>query len=668
MTQALFSDDMNDYLLLRSKVEQLNQMYYNESLSLVSDAAYDGLKRELQRLEQVLKIDDTTSPTQTVGHLPSSSFAKVAHLTPMLSLGNVYNEEELREWINGLPAGVRLTVEPKIDGLSLDIVYENGSLKRAVTRGDGLIGEDVTENALHVWGIPTRITEFLTKGLVEVRGEVVVRRDVFEAVQQKREANGETRHANPRNYASGSLRLKNPLEVIERRLNFIAYDYIAEIDSTHVVGPHRLGLLDFCGFTTSQPLMLSHSDDFWQIVTTLTENRLDYPWDIDGLVFKVEQQEVRRQLGERSNSPRWATAYKFPAQEGVATLLDIHFQIGKSGVATPVAAITPTHVCGVTISNITLHNVAEIERLELKVGDKVAISRRGDVIPKIESVLMVLRDGYERPIVYPEHCPSCGCELERVTHSLYCNNHTGCPDQAVARLAHFVSRNGMDIRGLGESAVTELVKHGLVLSFASLFYLGDEDLKLVYPNSEVTRRKVLESIAAAKTQYFRKVLFAVGIPEVGEGTSERLAAVYPNFEALCNATLAELMDITDIGEITALSIHATCQADRKEFISYDRLFTYVPEVVEEAAEKDLEGKVVLVSGKTFLVGQGPLTLNRQEMERNVKSRGGKLASGISKNVDLFFAGHGAGAEKVTKAIKLGFIKESQEVYRNPFKE
>lgn len=644
---------------LREKIVHLNKRYHEDSVSEVSDPVYDELKRELIAYEKELDIDDPTSPTKTVGSAAGGNgFEVVRHLTPMRSLDNVFDVVGLMEWIGTLPLGTQITKEPKLDGLALDLVYFNGKLTRAITRGDGFEGELVTDNAIGVWGVQTDLGCASVPGILEVRGEVIVTVADFNKINEMLRNTGGKQYANPRNYAAGSLRVKDSTVVPNRRLKFIAYDYIYGGVMPKLSGG-RLDVLANMGFSTSEPgpVYVSNNPeevkyDTEVLLKDLLEKRSSYPYEIDGMVFKAADEDIRKQLGSRSNSPRWATAYKFPAEEGVSEMGYVRFQVGKSGVLTPVAEIDPIRLCGVTISNITLHNVAEIERLGLMYFDKVVVSRRGDVIPKIESVLKDLRIGEELRVIYPIHCPSCGCEVERVNHSLYCPNTTGCPDQAVGRLVHFVSRDGMNIKDLGEAGVTELVKHGLVSSFSSLFYLGDEDLKLVYPNSEVMRKKVLKNIQAAKTQPLRKVIFAVGMPGVGEGTSERLAMNFKSFEEICDATLEQLMDIPDIGEDTAQSIVNACSINRREYITYDKLFTYVEDApIDPTIVRDLEGKRVVVTGSNF---DG---LSRSQMEAQVKARGAKLTSTVSPKLDILYAGTGPGPEKVKAALKLGFVQD-----------
>lgn len=654
--------NMNTMRSLREKIEGLNTLYHEESLSEVSDQVYDSLKRELVELEKQLGVKDPTSPTQTVGAKPGSNgFNVVRHLTAMRSLDNVFNVDELIEWITTIPLGAQITKEPKLDGLALDLVYFNGKLLRAITRGDGIEGEEVTENAIGVWGVQVSLGDasaVVIPGILEIRGEVIVTTAHFNAINEKLRAAGQKTYANPRNFAAGSLRLKDPTRVPERHLKFIAYDYIYGRELPDFSGG-RLEAIAWLGFQTTDPAFVYISDNPMEVrsnlddlLTSMHQERSTFPYEIDGMVFKVHDDKLRKQLGYRSNSPRYATAYKFPAEEGTSTVDTVRFQVGKSGVLTPVADIEPVRLCGVTISSITLHNVAEIERLGLKYFDHVIVSRRGDVIPKIESVIEDLRTGDELRVLYPTKCPSCDMPVERITHSLYCTNHTGCPDQAIARLEHFASRDGMNIKDLGAAGITELVKHGLVSSFSSLFYLGDDDLKLVYPNSPVMRKKVLLNIQAAKSQPIRKVFFAVGIPNVGEGTSERLAMNFKSFEQLCDASYERLMDIPDIGDDTAQSIATACAANRREYLTYDKLFTYVEDApIDPSIVRDLEGKRVAVSGTSF---DG---LSRSQMETQVKARGAKLTSTISPNLDILYAGTGAGPEKVKKAVKLGFTAD-----------
>lgn len=668
--------------VLRNKILELDDAYHVKSVSLVPDPIYDGLKNQLREFETILGIHDATSPTKTVGAKVQSSFEVVRHVTPMLSLANAYNEQDLADWIRTLPldALIHLGVEPKFDGLSLDLVYFDGSLKRAVTRGDGIEGEDVTLNALQVWGVQGYLGRGAPPGMLEVRGEVFVSKKDFSMINLARAAEGKKVYANPRNYASGALRLKSPEEVLKRRLKFVAYEYVYHGKALDKID-NRLEYLAMFGFSVSpmapmaqMTFMPTGTINEHAIAGSLLQhwqyNREHYDFEIDGMVIKVYDESLRKQLGERSNSPRWAIAYKFPADEAVSTLLDVSWQVGRSGVLTPVAVIEPVYVGGVTVSSVTLHNVAEIERLGLMIGDTVIVTRRGDVIPKIESVMKELRPTNAVPVRYPEHCPSCSCEIERHTHSLYCPNNTGCPDQAVTRLVHFASRDGLNIKNFGEAAITELVRHGLIASFTSIFYLGEEDLAVAYPTSPKMRHKVLESIKKAKRQPFRKVLFAIGIPEVGEGTAERLSEHYRNFKELLDHSATDFQEIPDIGEITAVEIAEYCREHRKDLLGYDALFTYVEEESPfHGVGKDLEGKRVVVSGTRFEVSleNGEVdTYGRSQMEAWVKARGAKLTSSVSKNLDILFAGDGAGPEKIKEAVKLGFV-EKNGMYINELK-
>lgn len=655
----------DSYTVLRDTIVHLNKRYHEDSVSEVTDPVYDELKKELIQYEEVLGIDDPTSPTKTIGYTTGSNgFAVVKHITPMRSLDNVFNIEELMEWDDTIIAeDADVVMEPKVDGLSLNLLYLNGFLKSATTRGDGFEGEDVTQNAINVWGVQTSLGNSVhPDSRIEVRGEVKVDKKVFKEINDANREAGKKTYANPRNFAAGSLRLKDADEVIHRRLSFVAYDYILDFPEKYFLGTGSHDLLYQWGFKTTTPvpvifdrMRLTREERkaiYEQILVRAAEQRSEWPYEIDGMVFKVGQLALRQAMGSRSNSPRWATAYKFPAEEGVSIFQGAKFQVGKSGVITPVAIIRPVHICGVTVSSPTLHNFAEIERLDLMVGDHIIVSRRGDVIPKIESVLLELRTPECHPLVYPTHCPSCDCELVRETHSLYCPNNSGCPSQAVARLVHFVSRDGMNIKDLGEAGITQLVKHGLVGSFSSLFYLGYDDLKLVYPTSDVTIKKVLKNIQAAKTQPLRKVIFAVGMPGVGEGTAERLAMNYKTFEQICDATFEELESIPDIGPDTAQAVIDACAANRREYLSYDKLFTYVEDApADPSIVRDLEGKRVVVTGGSF---DG---LSRSQMEASVKARGARLTSTISPNLDILYAGTGAGPEKVKKAIKLGFVQD-----------
>ena len=639
---------------LRAEISRLNDLYYNEGDSGVEDAVYDSLKKELRELEG--ETDDPLSPLNIIGAPVAGGFDKVKHLTPMQSLGNVYNETELTDWCDNLEYPACAQMELKHDGLAIDLLYDKTHLKYAATRGDGEVGDDITDNAIYFEGVPEQLRGF--SGKVEIRGEAVIPHKHFKRVCELRESLGKKVYANPRNMVAGLARKKEGAELQGMGIRFIAYDAVIHTDEGPLSVPMSYFQQDLQSqFYISLPVWEGLTSDIVNIVETIddvAETRETLGHDIDGLVLKLIKPEDRKALGSRSTSPRWAVAYKFEAQTTTSVLQSVELQVGRTGAITPVAKIKPVKLCGVTISSVTLHNFEEIERLDLRLLDTVVVSRRGDVIPKIENVITALRTDEHGIIPIPTECPCCGAPLSKKEVGkeegvkLYCTNSVTCPAQVINKMAYFVSRDGIDVKNLGPAAVESLIVSGSLGSFSSLFHLTESDFYNAGIGEAMTD-KIMASIERCKKLPFKKVLRAVGIPEVGDSTARDLALFYSSFKELFEAKAEDIERIPDIGPAVSASLAKAFESNGADYLALDKILTYEADTVLKAEIQDLAGKTVVVSGSDF---DGK---SRKEMEADVISRGAKLSKSVSKKTDILFAGVGAGPDKVKTAKELGFV-------------
>lgn len=648
---------------LRAEISRLNHLYYNEGESDVDDDVYNSLKAELRELEG--ETDDPLSPLNQVGASAAGGFEKIKHLTPMLSLGNVYNEEELTDWVLALGYAAHAQLEHKFDGLAIDLLFDQTALKYAATRGDGDIGDDITDNAVHFEGIPTSLPMF--KGKVEIRGEAIIPHHHFLRACEMRVAQGKKTYANPRNMVAGLARKKEGEGLQGMGIRFYAYDAVLHTDA----GPLSVPLSYLPPevqelFYISEPIwkgLTGQLEQIMEAINDVTDHRSELPYDIDGLVLKLVHPAERATLGQRSTAPRWATAFKFEAQTTTTVLESVEVQVGRTGVLTPVAKIRPVKLCGVTISSVTLHNFEEIERLDLRIGDTVVVSRRGDVIPKIESVVLALRVDEHGVVRTPVECPCCGSKVAKRGEGddegvkLFCTNLINCPAQLINRMAYFVSRDGIDVKNLGPAAVESLIATGVLGSFSSLFYLSEQDFYAAGIGEAMTD-KIIGGLNRCKKLPFYKALRAVGIPDVGDSTARALATRFPSFRDLGQASFKTLQEVDDVGPAVATSIMLTYVANDSDLHALDTIFTYTDVIIPKADVQDLAGKTCVVSGSDF---DG---LTRRAMEDDVISRGGKLTKSVSKNTDILFAGIGAGPDKVRKAKELGFIEDGIK-FTNP---
>ncbi len=649
---------------LRAELQYHSWRYYVLADPVIPDATYDRLFKRLQELEKKypqLAIDD--SPTQKVGApVPESKQRPpVPHSIPMLSLSNISKKEELKEWLTQVKNGLdgkqtSFVVEYKFDGTSVEVVYENGILTRAVTRGDGRVGEDITPNVKTIRDLPPvlPVSSDAVPPLLELRGEVYINKDEFVAMNREAEARSEKTFANPRNAAAGTLRQLDARVAAARPLRVVFYTTGLFEGITLGSQQELLGWLEGVGLPTSPFHETAETEEeILKIFDDVEKKRPDLPFEIDGLVLKVNDFSDRETLGFRTRTPRWATAFKFPAQKEMTRLLRFEVQVGRTGAMTPVGILEPVYVGGVTVQNATLHNREEIRRKDVRAGDMVIVQRAGDVIPEITGPVERFRTGKEIPFSMPEHCPVCGAEAEFSPDSpvVYCPNAL-CPKQVRQRLWHFASRNCMDIDGLGDKLVDQLFSKGLVENAADLYFLKVDDLIGLERMAQKSAENLVNAIDASRTRPLERIIHALGIREVGEHGAELLADAFGTIENLMAASQEELEAIHGLGPVVAEHITVFFKSrENRAFIRRlkDGGVVFPEEAAEESREKQKsEGAF---AGKTIVL-TGTLTqLTRSEAKELIKAQGGHAAGSVSKNTDYVVAGEKAGS-KLDKAEKL----------------
>ncbi|WP_163145162.1 NAD-dependent DNA ligase LigA [Cytobacillus firmus] len=641
---------------LHNLLNQYNYEYHVLDQPSVPDAEYDRLMRDLIELEEQfpeLKTED--SPTQRVGGEILDMFEKVEHQSQMLSLGNAFNEQDLRDFDRRVRQGagenVSYVCELKIDGLAVSLRYENGLFILGATRGDGSIGENITANLKTIRSIPLRLKENVT---MEVRGEAFMPRRSFEKLNKAKEENGEEPFANPRNAAAGSLRQLDPRLAAKRNLDIFVYG-IANAGNTGIVS-HSEGLdfLDSLGFKTNKERKRCESiEEVIEYVQGWTDKRPDLSYDIDGIVIKVDSLEEQEQLGATAKSPRWAIAYKFPAEEVVTTLRDIELSVGRTGVVTPTALLEPVRVAGTTVQRASLHNEDLIREKDIKIGDQVVVKKAGDIIPEVVNVLADRRTGEEQDFNMPTHCPECESELVRLDGevALRCINPK-CPAQIREGLIHFVSRNAMNIDGLGEKVISQLFAENLIKDVADIYKLNYEQLIQLERMGEKSVNNLLQAIQNSKGNSLEKLLFGLGIRHVGAKAAKTLAQEFSHMEALEKASRDDLTAINEIGEKMADSIVSFFeQEEAHELIAelkaagVNMAYNGPKPVSAESSDSFFAGKTVVLTGKLEI-------MSRNEAKDKIEALGGKVSGSVSKKTDVVIAGEEAGS-KLTKAQELG---------------
>lgn len=654
---------------LRQDLRRYEYEYHVLDNPTIPDAEYDRLFHQLKALEAAHpELITADSPTQRVGAKPLSGFAQIRHEIPMLSLDNAFSDEEFYAFVKRiedrlirLPDPLTFCCEPKLDGLAVSILYVNGVLTQAATRGDGTTGEDITANIRTIRNIPLQLLMDNPPARLEVRGEVFMPHAGFECLNQQALEKGEKTFANPRNAAAGSLRQLDPKITSKRPLVLNAYGIgIAEgidLPNTHY---DRLQWLKSIGIPVNPEIRLCNgTDEVLDFYRDIQNKRSSLGYDIDGTVLKINDIALQEKLGFISKAPRWAIAYKFPAQEELTRLNDVEFQVGRTGAITPVAKLEPVFVAGVTVSNATLHNGDEIERLDIAIGDTVVIRRAGDVIPQIIGVLHDRRPADARPIVFPETCPVCDSAIVRIEGEAVarCTGGLFCAAQRKEALKHFVSRKAMDIDGVGGKLIEQLVDRELIHTPADLFKLDLTTLTRLERMGAKSAENALASLEKAKNTTLARFIFALGIREVGEATALNLANHFKTLEALQNADLEALQQVPDVGEVVANRILAFWHEPHNVAVVNDLIAQGVHwETVEtkEVAENRFKGKTVVLTGTLTQMG-------RNEAKALLQDMGAKVSGSVSAKTDFVIAGDAAGS-KLTKAQELGVTVLTEEEF------
>jgi len=647
---------------LRRQLREANHRYYVLDAPTLSDAEYDRLFRELTQLEEAHpELRTADSPTQRVGAQPSEKFAKVQHRRPMMSLANVMSEDELTEFdarVHRLLGDepVAYVFEPKLDGLAVTLTYENGRFVQGATRGDGQLGEDVTANLRTIKSVPLQL-QAGAPSVLEARGEVFIPKADFARLNAEREAAGEPTFVNPRNSAAGSLRQLDPRETAKRPLSMFFYDVGETGELRFSSHWEKLAKMKDLGLRTNPENKLVRSlDEIRAHYADLLRRRHDVPYEIDGTVVKVDSEDQRRRLGSVSRTPRWAVAYKFPAEEEATTVEDIQVSVGRTGALTPVAFLTPVHVGGVTVARATLHNEEEVRRKDVRKGDRIFLRRAGDVIPEIVRVIAEARPKEGLPeFRMPTHCPACGAEVHREGAITRCTN-LSCPAQLHGRLRHFASRGAMDIEGLGDQTCSQLVERGMVHTPADLYTLTGEEWLSLERMGEKSVDNLLAALEASKSTSLKRFVYALGIRLVGEATARALALQFGTVEKLFAASLDDLQAVRDVGPEVAQQIFDFTQtAENRDAV--DRLLAAgvkpAPELVQ--AQGPFAGKTIVLTGSLS-------TLSREDAKAEIERRGGRVSGSVSRKTDLVVAGEEAGS-KLNKAKELGVRIVDESAFR-----
>ncbi len=643
--------------------------YYVEDNPEIPDAEYDRLMRELLEIEaQHPDLVTVDSPSQRVGGKPLSEFSQVTHEVPMLSLDNAFDDSELDSFHKraqdriGRESIKQYCCEPKLDGLAVSLLYENGILVQAATRGDGTTGENITENVRTINAIPLKLRGDDWPARLEVRGEVFMPKAGFEKLNELARQKGEKVFVNPRNAAAGSLRQLDSRITASRPLSFYAYS-VGVVQGADLAASHYERFLQIKSWGLPMCPETKRVDSLADVKTyyqDILQRRDALPYEIDGVVIKIDDIAVQERLGFVARAPRWAIAYKFPAQEEITTLNEVEFQVGRTGAITPVAKLEPVFVGGVTVSNATLHNADEIERLQVKIGDQVVIRRAGDVIPQVVSVIKERRPEKARDIIFPTQCPVCGSHVERIEGEAVtrCTGGLVCQAQRKQALKHFVSRKALDVDGLGDKVIEQLVDREMVETPADLFKLSAGVLTVLDRMGPKSAQNIVNALEKSKLTTLPRFLYSLGIREVGEATAANLAQHFKSLEAIQAATEEQLIAVQDIGVVVAKHITTFFEEEQNQAVVQDLLVQGIhwPEVSapEQGAELPLEGKTVVLTGTLSQLG-------RTEAKEALQSLGAKVTGSVSKKTDILFAGENAGS-KLTKAQELGIeIKTEQDL-------
>ena len=639
---------------LGEELDYHSHKYYVENSPEISDFEFDALLRELQELEERYpEYADPNSPTKRVGSDLTSAFESVEHRFAMQSLSNTYSSEELGEWIDRIVreiGEVEFVCELKFDGTAISLTYENGALSRAVTRGDGQRGDDVTNNVRTIRSVPLRLRGEDYPALFEIRGEIIMPYASFDRLNREREAAGEPLLANPRNAAAGTLKQQSSQIVARRGLDCTLYQLAGDNlpFATHV---ENLEAARRWGFKISDHTTVCRSrEEIERFIAYWDSERKNLPYATDGVVIKVNSYAHQRQLGSTAKAPRWAVAYKFQAERALTRVLSVDFQVGRTGAITPVANLDPVQLAGTIVKRASIHNADQIALLDIRIGDMVYVEKGGEIIPKITEVELSERDEDSRPFEYITHCPECGSELVRYEGEAkhYCPNASGCKPQIIGRIEHFVKRKAMDIEGLGGETIELLWENGLIRNISDIYYLDPVQLAALPRLGEKSAANILEGVRLSKEVAFERVLFALGIRFVGETTAKYLASHFRTLDAIAHATVEELSEAEEVGKkIADAIVEYFTSEENLQIVERLRSAGLQFEVKDKIRESNaLEGKSVVISGK--FAG-----MSRDDMKALVEKHGGRNLAAVSANVDFVVAGDNMGPAKRQKAEKLG---------------
>lgn len=650
---------------LREEIEYHNYRYYILDQPEISDAQYDRLMRELEKLEeQYPELRSPNSPTQRVGAPPLEAFEIVRHTIPMLSLANAFDEAEARDFDKrvkkflGTSQDIEYVAEPKLDGLAVELVYEKGLFVVGSTRGDGINGENITQNLRTIKTIPLQLIrkEIPVPERLEVRGEVIMQVQKFKELNRRREEMGEPLFANPRNAAAGSVRQLDSKVTASRPLEIYCYGIGEVVGRTFKTHWEILQTLSKWGLRTNPHIQKCRNiDEVLEYYHEMSEKRESLPYEIDGIVIKVNRLDLQARLGEIARSPRWALAFKFQPKQETTKILDIIVQVGRTGALTPVAVMEPVKVGGVEVSRATLHNQDEIDKKDVRIGDTVIIQRAGDVIPEVVQVITSKRKGTEKKFKMPSKCPVCGAEVVKEEAIHRCIG-LDCPAQLKGRIKHFASKRAMDIEGLGTKLTDQLVDKGLVKDVADIYYLKKEQLVELERMADKSAQNIIDAIEKSKTKPLSKFLYALGIRHVGETTAEDLARHFPKLDEFFHLSEEDLMKVEGIGPEVAASVHQFFH-DKKNKESIERLKKAGVKVIEPKLRE--KGKL---AGKTFVFTGTLKAYGRDEARNLVESLGGMTASSVSKKVDYVVVGEDPGS-KFDKAKELGIKTLTEEEFK-----
>jgi len=679
-----FSDVEEKYTKLRNEIEYHNNLYYNEDKPLISDMEYDALMRELKQFEQeypeLLKNEENgeSSPTEKIGGTASEKFSKVRHRVPMLSLSNTYNISEIEDFdkrikkiilsenVKEHSKELEYILELKLDGLSISLIYENGVLVQAVTRGDGQIGEDVTENIMEIKTIPKKLKKNVS---LEVRGEIILPISSFNRINQEREDDGEDVFANPRNAASGTIRQLDKTIVAERGLDCYLY-YLVNAENyginTHL---ESIEYIEKLGFKTTK--IFEKYTDFKELEKSIDKwhndrKKLDY--ETDGLVIKVNNFALYETLGYTTKSPRWAIAYKFPAEQVKTKLVDVTFQVGRTGVITPVAELEAVNLSGSVVKRASLHNFDEIRRKDIKIGDNVIVEKAAEIIPQVVNVVFDDRTGKEIEIQEPSNCPVCNSELahEEGLVALKCHNPL-CPEKVKRQIAYFVSRDAMNISGLGDKIVEKFIELGKIKTIVDIYSLEKyrEELENLEKMGQKSVDNLINSIESSKNRDFSKVLYALGIPFVGKFNANLLTKTFKNIENLKNQSIENLLAVKGIGDKVAVTVNTFLNDEDNWKIITDLKNIGLQFAVDETNSEEIADNPI--KDKNFLATGKLQKYKRNDIKDIILSKGGNYLSAVSKNLDFLIAGEKAGS-KLEKAEKLGVRVLTEDEFEKEFLE